>query len=52
MKYYQAKYKDLDGVEHTLPAQTQKQLNNAYEHIANSGEYESGSWVDFFVYEE
>ena len=52
MKYYVAKYKNYDGVEQTLPPQTSKQLNNAYDQIANGGDYEKGSWVEFFVYEE
>lgn len=43
---YVATYKDLDGNVHTLPAQTSGQLNVAYEHIANNGDYEKGSWSE------
>lgn len=52
MKYYIARYLDLDGVEHYLPPQTTAQLNRAFEHIANTGEYVKGSWVETFHHEE
>lgn len=41
-----ATYKDLDGNVHTLPPQTSAQLNIAFEHIANCGDYERGSWSE------
>jgi hypothetical protein len=43
---YIASYKDLDGNIHRLPPQTNAQLNNAFEHIANGGDYETGSWAE------
>jgi hypothetical protein len=46
MKLYSATYKDLEGNTHTLPPQTNAQLNNAFEHIANSGDYENGTWQE------
>jgi len=46
MKLYSATYLDLDGVLHTLPFQSKQQINNAYDHIVNSGEIEKDSWID------
>jgi hypothetical protein len=46
MQLYSATYKDLDGNIHTLPPQTNAQLNNAFEHIANGGDYERGTWQE------
>ena len=48
---YTATYRDLDGNVHTLPPQTSAQLNNAFEHIANGGDYERGSWSETKVAE-
>ena len=43
---YIASYRDLDGNMHRLPAQTNYQLNIAFEHIVNGGDYETGSWAE------
>ncbi len=46
MKLYSASYLDLDGNLHTLPIQSKKQINNAFDHIANCCEMLEGSWVE------
>jgi hypothetical protein len=51
MTMYIATYRNLDGNLHTLPPQSSYQLDIAYEHIANTGEYEAGSWSETKVTE-
>lgn len=46
MKVYSATYLDLDGVLHTLPWQSKKQIENAFDHIVNLCEIDKDSWVD------
>lgn len=52
MKYYIAKYKDENGIDRTLPPQTKKQLDVAFDHLMNVCDCDATSWVETFVYEE